>query len=293
MAFDLLAIEALPVEAIYGLLLLLGLCVGSFLNVVSLRLPLMLIARWREEASELASEPLDEPLPEPPFNLATPASRCPACHTRLGMLDMIPVLSYCLLKGRCRHCQVAISAQYFVVEIAAALMTALPFWVMNQLSEALAVMLAGWLLLVLAIIDFRRLWLPDVLIYLLLWLGLLVNCFYLFATPVDAIIGAVAGYSSLWLLAFCFQKITGRAGIGQGDFKLLACTGAWLGFSALPNLLLVAALLGLLFAFGLMLLSKWQKGKAIAFGPWIGLSFWLHLLYGDVYFSLLLQVIKF
>lgn len=276
---------ALPVEVVYGLLLLLGLCVGSFLNLVSLRLPIMLMARWQAEADN--AQALDESLPEPPFNLVRPRSHCPHCRVSLGILDMIPVFSYLLLRGRCRHCRAPISMQYPLIEAAAAFVTLLSFWWMDEPLTAAATVVAGWLLLVLSIIDFRRLWLPDVLTYTLLWLGLLLNCFSLFVPPDQAIFGAVAGYALLWLPGFVFRYLTGKEGIGQGDFKLLACAGAWLGPFALPKLLLVAALCGLIFALGLRLSGKWQSGSAISFGPWLGLSFWLSLLYGDAYLRLL------
>lgn len=255
-----------------------GLCIGSFLNLVALRLPVMLEADWQHNARTILDIATDSQS-EPRFNLVTPRSRCPACGYRLGTLDLIPILSYALLKGRCRSCRQHISIRYPVVEATSAGIALLPLIVLSP-HQAIAASIAGWLLLTLTMIDFDRQWLPDVLTWPLLWLGLLANSFGLFVTPASAILGAAFGYLSLRLIAGIFQAIAGKEGMGQGDFKLFAAAGAWLGWSALPAILLIAASMGLLFAGVALAASRLHRGAAIAFGPWLALSFWISLLWG-------------
>lgn len=284
---DIAANIAMPLW--YGFLALLGLCAGSFLNVVIMRLPIMLERIYLDDCRTAAKDS-PEPVPEPPLNLAWPGSRCPNCTQALGVLDLIPLLSYCWLKGRCRYCQQPISIQYPLVESAALLIAVLPFLLLPSIAQATAAVIAGWFLLALSVIDFNRQWLPDSLVYPLLWLGLLVNCFEIFVGPVPAIMGAVSGYLSLWLLALLFKLITGKIGMGHGDFKLLAAAGAWLGPISLPGILLIAALLGLLFSAYLMILKRWQKDTPIAFGPWLAIGFWSHLLWGGTLTNLLVAL---
>ena len=245
---------------------LLGLVVGSFLNVVIHRLPLMLEQEW--QAAHDAT-----PEPRPPFNLAFPSSHCPHCAHPLRWFENIPVWSYLLLRGRCRHCQTAISWQYPAVELATA---AIAVWSISHHGlTGQAVAWAGFAatLLALAVIDARTTLLPDALTQPLAWAGLLVASMGLGqVTLPDALWGAVAGYLFLWSVYWLFRLATGQEGMGQGDFKLLAALGAWFGWQALIALVMIASLSGL--AAGLWL--KWRQrlpaGGYIPFGPFLALA---------------------
>ena len=279
----------------YVLLALLGLCVGSFLNLLCHRLPIMMIRQWLDDAEETQQEfgaftpnaaranaPTNSAPPySEPFNLITPRSRCPHCKHQLAIKDLIPVLSFFLLRGRCRSCNASISRQYPIIELSAAIIAVLPFMVMSNGWQATAAVVVGWIVLCLAVIDLQRGWLPDSLTMTLLWLGLICNSFSLFVSPVQAILGATLGYLLLRLVFITFRWITGKPGMGQGDFKFFAATGAWLGAYALSSTLLIAALGGILYVLILIYLSQWKSGTPIPFGPWLGLSLWLHLLLED------------
>lgn len=268
------------------LLVLFGLAIGSFLNVVAKRLPIMSIVRWKKDAKLTLLEFATTDIESAP-TLSTPRSNCSHCGHLLGAIELIPVLGYLLLKGRCKSCQQPISVHYPLIELISGAIVVLPLLLLPTIEQAFAASVAGWLLLVLSIIDLNYRWLLDSLTYPLLWIGLLVNCFTLYTDPANALLGAVTGYLSLWIIGFLFYAMTGKIGMGKGDFKLFACAGAWLGLTALPSVLLVATLSGLLFALVLALKSGWQKGRVIAFGPWIALGFWLHLLWHETLLSLL------
>lgn len=262
------------------LLILFGLCIGSFLNLTAIRLPMMLEQSYRKAAKDTLLI-LPEMTDAQAVSLIAPRSRCPNCQHQLLAIDLIPILSYLHLRRRCRHCQQLISAQYPCVELLATVIIVLPFYFLPETNQAIAAAIAGCLLLLMAIIDLDRQWLPDSLTLPLLWLGLLVNCYSVFNSPQQAIIGAIAGYLSLWLLLTGFKLITGKIGIGGGDLKLLAAAGAWLGWKMLPGVLLIAAITGLMFVALLIVTKGYKSNQPIAFGPWLALGFWLHLLLGS------------
>ena len=260
-------------------LLLLGLVVGSFLNVVIYRLPLMMESRWRKDCCELLemkAEPASTPL-----TLATPNSHCPQCEAPIRPWQNIPVVSYLLLGGKCANCGVPISARYPAVELFTGLATVL-LSVYFELSPALlGAILLTWSLIALTAIDFDHQLLPDDITLPLLWLGLLFNIWGTFASLQDAVIGAMAGYLTLWGVYWLFKLLTGKEGMGYGDFKLLAALGAWLGWQALPLIILLSSLVGAICGIILMLVMGRGREIPLAFGPYLAVAGWIALLWGD------------
>ncbi len=260
--------------------LVLGLLVGSFLNVVILRLPQMLLRDWRIQARdvlELAPEPSDTT----PFNLLRPASHCPACGHRIRPWENVPVLSWLLLRGRCSACSATISPRYPLVELATGLFTAAVAWQIGWGMELLPALVLTWTLIALAGIDIDHQLLPDSITLPTLWLGLLLSLVPVYTDPAGAILGAVAGYLSLWLVYHAFRLLTGKEGMGYGDFKLLALLGAWLGWSALPMIILLSALVGAVTGIAMILLLGRDRQLPIPFGPYLAGAGWLALLWGD------------
>lgn len=257
---------------------LLGLIVGSFLNVVIHRLPIMLERAWRTELAGLE----DEPAPtEDALNLARPRSRCAHCGHPIRAIHNIPVLSYLALRGRCADCGTPISTQYPLVELACGLLSAIVAWRFG-FSPALApALLLTWALIALAGIDLHHRLLPDDITLPMLWLGLFLSLFGLFSTPVDSIIGAMAGYLSLWSLYHLFLLLTGKEGMGYGDFKLFALFGAWFGWQALPLVLVLSSLVGSLVAIGMLLTRRITRDVPIPFGPYLAGAGWLAMVAGD------------
>ncbi|MDA3919282.1 MAG: A24 family peptidase [Salinisphaera sp.] len=276
------AMVALPSWFFYAALILLGLVVGSFLNVVIVRLPHMMEARWKADAAEILDQPPASQ--ETAYNLAVPRSSCPHCGTQLRAIDNLPVISFLILRGRCAHCRAGISWQYPAVELIAAamaLLVGMRFGASIVLPFALVL---SWTLLALAAIDWKTQLLPDSITLPLLWLGLLASLgapLTIAVTPTDAIIGAAGGYLILWLVFQAFLLLTGKEGMGYGDFKLLAAIGAWVGWQQLPLVLLMASVAGALVGGLLMITGRIERGRAIPFGPWLALSGWLTLLAGD------------
>jgi leader peptidase (prepilin peptidase)/N-methyltransferase len=273
---------ALPICAV-----LLGLLVGSFLNVVAYRLPLMMQRGWREQCAELAELPFDAPPlgRDGEFNLWGPRSACRHCGTPIAAWHNVPVVSYLWLKGRCARCGVAISRRYPLVEAGtaiASLAVAVHFGVSWQTLVALPF---TWTLIALAAIDIDHQLLPDSLTLPLLWAGLLVSLLPvpgapLFATLPDAVVGAMAGYLSLWSVYQLFRRITGKEGMGFGDFKLLAALGAWLGWQLLPLVIVLSACVGTVIGgLGLLLRGR-SRETPIPFGPFLAAAGWIALLWG-------------
>lgn len=261
-----------------GSALLLGLIVGSFLNVLVHRLPLMMERRWQDDAREVLGLPA-QPAGER-FDLCLPPSHCPHCLHRIRPWENIPLLGYLLLRGRCAACKVRIGLRYPFVELASAGLAVCAAWHFGASANALAFMLLSWGLLALGLIDLEHQLLHDALVLPLLWLGLIANAFGLFVPLDQALWGAVAGYLVLWCVHRLFYMVTGKDGMGHGDFKLLAMLGAWGGWQILPFVLLFSSLLG---AFvGLLLLRA--KGRTtstpIPFGPYLALAGWIALLWG-------------
>ncbi|MEM8769618.1 MAG: A24 family peptidase [Pseudomonadota bacterium] len=262
-----------------------GLCVGSFLNVVIYRMPVMLNRQWQADARAfLELEASGEP--EAPFNLATPRSRCPSCGVQIKAWQNIPVLSWLLLRGRCNNCHAPISIRYPAIELLTALMTLAVLATFGFNWLGLAAALFTWVLIAATFIDFDTQLLPDQLTLPLLWLGILVNMSNGFGAGglVDlnsALIGAMAGYGILWSVFWAFKLITGKEGMGYGDFKLLAAIGAWLGWQIIPGTILIAALSGLVYAAATSILGQRESGKPIAFGPFLAVAGWVCLINRD------------
>ena len=254
-----------------------GLCVGSFLNVVIHRLPRMMEAQWRAECASL--EGRDAPEPEV-FNLVTPRSRCPSCGTQITALQNVPVVSWIALRGRCAACRAPISIRYPAVELAAGALAVLVGWRLGY-SAALPFALAyAWALLALTFIDLDTQLLPDDITLPLLWLGLIANSFGLFSDLRSAVLGAAGGYLILWLVYWAFRILARKEGMGYGDFKLLAAIGAWVGWQVLPVAIVVAAGLGAVIGSISLWLSRKGSDTRIPFGPYLALGGIVALLWG-------------
>lgn len=264
-----------------------GLIVGSFLNVVIYRLPRMMQHQWQQQceallATESATDQNEES--ETTFNLALPHSHCPHCKTPIKPWHNIPLLGWLLLRGRCVSCQQKISPRYPLVELAAGVLTVIcalyfPVWL-----PFLATLGVSYALLCLTLIDAEHQLLPDVITLPLLWAGLLFNALAPtpFAVLPDAVLGAAAGYGVLWLLYHSHRALTGKEGMGYGDFKLTAAAGAWLGWQALPLLLLLSAGVGAVIGLVMLRRAKAGQNTPIAFGPYLAAAFWISLIWGEV-----------
>ena len=249
---------------------LLGLQVGSFLNVVVWRLPLMMQRQWEEECAQLQGH---EDETKPPFNLLTPRSHCTACQTPLRPAHLVPVFSYVWLKGKCGYCAAPVSVRYPLVEIAVAAVWAVCVYRWGVSPEALAWACFGSALLTLALIDSDTMLLPDSLTLPLLWVGVLcASVGLLKVSLVQSVWGAALGYGLLWLVQTVFKLVTGKQGMGEGDYKLLAALGAWLGWFALPMVLLIASLSGVLVALFMRWRGRKQAGEPLPFGPYLALA---------------------
>ena len=256
----------------------LGLVVGSFLNVLVWRLPSMLARDWRQQAREILELPGEAP--GATYNLMLPHSHCPHCSHPLRAWENIPLLSYLMLRGRCASCKTPISARYPLIELSCALLSGFIAWHLGFGWQAAGLLVLSWGLLALCLIDADHQLLPDVLVMPLLWLGVIVNAFELFVPLQDAVWGAVAGYLSLWTVYWLFKLITGKEGIGHGDFKLLALLGAWGGWQILPLTILLASLVG---AVSGLLWLRWKRAKTstqIPFGPYLAIAGWIAMLWG-------------
>lgn len=243
-----------------------GLMVGSFLNVVIHRLPKMMEREWRRQCAEFRGEPVAV---GPPFNIVTPRSACPHCGHKITALENIPVASYVFLRGRCAQCHASISARYPVVEVLTGLISGFIAWHFGYGFAAFAALIFVWAMIALAFIDIDTQLLPNDIMLPLLWGGLLVNLGDGFTDIRSAIIGTVAGYLALWSVYWCFKLITGREGMGYGDFKLLAMIGAWLGWQMLPLVILFSSLVGAIAGVGLIVIAKHGRHVPIPFGPYL------------------------
>lgn len=267
--------------------LVMGLCVGSFLNVVITRLPVMLMRQWRNEALASLEQPIE---PAPRFNIAYPPSMCPSCEQPIAWHDNVPLLGWLKRRGRCAHCQTKISPQYPVVELMGGLLAMAVLALHGWSVASLFVYAACMILLVLAVIDLRTYLLPDILTLPLLWAGLLYQLLFQPLMLPNAVMGAMAGYLVLWSFYWLFKLITGKEGMGFGDFKLLAALGAWLGWSMLPLLLIVSAGIGAIIGLLIQTASPRLRGQPMPFGPFLALAGWVGLLIGDELMALYLSL---
>jgi leader peptidase (prepilin peptidase) / N-methyltransferase len=249
-----------------GAALVIGLVVGSFLNVVIHRLPRMMQAEWEDQAAELHGQTTGG---RERYDLAWPRSHCPHCRHPIGVLHNIPVLSWIALRGRCAHCGNAIGWRYPVVESLAALLAVAALWRYGMGMAGFGAFVLGCFLIALAFIDLDTQLLPDDLTLPLLWLGLAFNLAGTFAPLADAVIGAMLGYAALWTVYVLFRFATGKEGMGFGDFKLLAALGAWFGWQAVPGIVVVAALAGASVGIAMTLAGRHARGAPIPFGPYL------------------------
>jgi len=266
---------------------LLGLLIGSFLNVVIYRLPIMLEREDRALCAELLEQAHN--IPPSMFNLWTPRSRCPSCEHLIGSLENIPVLSYLLQRGRCKHCSAPISARYPLVEAGTALLSLIIAWHFGFSWQAGAALLLTWSLIALSAIDFDHMILPDRLTLPLVWLGLLLALFGLFTDLRSSVIGAMVGYLSLWSIYHLFRLLTGKEGMGYGDFKLLAALGAWQGWQMLLPIILLSSLVGALLGISMLLFLGRDHRVPMPFGPFLAAAGWLTLLWGEKIQGILFQ----
>lgn len=262
----------------YSAVIFTSLAVGSFLNVVIYRLPVMLKNEWTADCQSFLE--IESTQENAPFNLAKPNSTCPHCGHQIRIWENIPVLSYLLLRGRCSACKAPISAQYPAIEAITAmlsLMVALRFGVS---TETLFGLLLTWSLICLTVIDAKTQLLPDNITLPLLWLGLLINSAEIFTSLSAAVWGAALGYLVLWTVYQLFKAITGKEGMGYGDFKLLAALGAWMGWEMLPQIILLSSVVGAIIGISMMLLIRHQKNQPIPFGPYLAIAGWIAFMWG-------------
>ena len=272
----------MPSPDIYPHLLVIfvvGLMVGSFLNVVIHRLPLQMQSAWRRESLDFLGMPPEGEIPR--LNLAFPASHCPHCREPIKPWHNVPVLSYLLLRGKCHHCKAPISIQYPLVELATALLATLAISHFGLTAEGALAVLFSIALIVLTGIDFRHQLLPDIITLPLLWLGLLANSQGLFTDLNSAVIGAVAGYLVLWLVFWGFKLLTGKEGMGHGDFKLLAALGAWLGWQLLPLIVLLSSAVGAVIGIAAITIAGRDRQIPMAFGPYLAIAGWIAMFWGE------------
>jgi leader peptidase (prepilin peptidase)/N-methyltransferase len=269
-----------------------GLMVGSFLNVVIYRLPIMMYGGWRKECIEfLELAPEAVPLPksdrniplteEEPFNLVLPLSRCPSCKAPVKPYQNIPVLSYLFLKGKCAHCGARISRRYPAIELLTAVLSAAVAWHFGDTPQTVFALLLTWSLIALTFIDIDHHLLPDSITLPMLWIGLILSLAGFFTDAHSSIIGAAAGYGSLWLVYHLFKLVTGKEGMGFGDFKLLALFGAWLGWQSLPLIVLLSTLTGAVLGVASIVFAKRDHSAPIPFGPYLAIAGWIALIWGE------------
>lgn len=268
--------------AFYTTVLFLGLSFGSFLNVVAYRYPMMMERDWKRECHEfLELEPpkFDDKLAS--MTLATPTSACPNCGHKIRFWENIPVISYLLLKAKCSSCHTKISFQYPAVELITAAASVTVAYKFGVTIQTVAALLFTWVLIALTLIDLKKLLLPDTITLPLIWSGILLAFFEVFTNLNDSVIGAIAGYLILWSIYHLFKLLTKKEGMGFGDFKLLAALGAWLGYSYLPQIILVSSIVGSIIGISMMLIGKTKQQQPIPFGPYLAIAGWIAMLWGD------------
>ncbi len=274
-----------------SIIALVGLLVGSFLNVVIYRLPVMMKRSWQQECNEYLGLANESHATEAPFNLIFPLSRCPACNTAIKPYQNIPVISYIFLQGKCANCANPIALRYPLIEAFTAITSFLVASHFGYSPQTLFALVLTWSLIALSFIDIDHNLLPDSITLPVLWLGLLLSVFGLFAESHDSIIGAIAGYLILWSVYKAFKWLTGKEGMGYGDFKLLALFGAWLGWQSLPLIIFLASLVGSIIGISMILIFRHDRNIPIPFGPYLAAAGWIALMWGEsinqLYFKLI------
>ncbi|MFT5895233.1 MAG: leader peptidase (prepilin peptidase)/N-methyltransferase [bacterium] len=273
----------------YGVVAIVSLLVGSFLNVVIYRLPIMMERAWREGIEELDQSLISDETDsdkkadatDSPFNLAVPRSRCPSCGHEISALQNIPVISYIVLGGKCGNCKTPISLRYPIIEVVTMMLSLIVAWQFGPTPQALLGIVATWFLVSMTMIDFDHQLLPDTLTLPLMWIGLLAALIPVFADIREAVIGAAAGYMILWSVYQLFRLVTGKEGMGFGDFKLLAAIGAILGWQALPVVILLSSLVGAFVGISIVAVTGRDKNIPIPFGPFLATAGWIAMLWGE------------
>ncbi|CAA0083433.1 Type 4 prepilin-like proteins leader peptide-processing enzyme [BD1-7 clade bacterium] len=272
----------------FSLVVAVSLMIGSFLNVVIYRLPIMMQRQWQAEARYLLSGDEEQKVDaeagsrdEATFNLAYPGSACPHCHTSIKAWQNMPVLSYLLLKGKCGNCKAPISPRYPFVEALTALLAAVAFFQYPVLIQLLPLLLLTYCLVALTGIDFDHQLLPDSITLPLLWLGLALNTVGVFTDLSSAVWGAIGGYGVLWLVYWAFKLVTGKEGMGYGDFKLMGALGAWFGWQVLPNVILLSSVVGAILGIALIVLRGRDSQQPLPFGPFIAIAGWLTVMFPE------------
>jgi leader peptidase (prepilin peptidase)/N-methyltransferase len=275
------ALQANPWHAITSATIL-GLLVGSFLNVVIHRLPKMINAEYKEQVDEfLKSDEYKSASTQEKINLVLPRSRCPHCGHQITALENIPVISYLFLGGRCSGCKKSISKRYPIVELVTGILSLVLVYYFGATWQGAAALLFTWCLIALTLIDYDTYYLPDVITLPLVWLGLIANYYGLFTNFGSAFWGAVWGYMSLWTLNQVFKLLRGRDGMGAGDFKLFAALGAWMGWQMLVQIALFSSLVGAVIGISLMFIKNRNKDHQIPYGPYLAIAGWIAFLFGD------------
>ena len=284
---ELIELLQLNLTLFYIIVFILGLLVGSFLNVVIYRLPIILKRQWRHDCIQYLQESNDPALfagasleKTDTFNLTVPRSRCPHCNHLIRAWENIPVLSYLFLKGKCRKCSARISVRYPLIELLSALLVTVVAWKFGFTEQAAMGMLLTWALIALTFIDLDHQYLPDNITLPFLWLGLLTGLYTVFTDINSSVWGAAIGYAALWTIYIVFKKVTGKEGMGYGDFKLLAMLGAWLGWQQLPAIIFMSSLVGAVVGISLIVFKRHQRGIPIPFGPYLAAAGWIVLLWG-------------
>ncbi len=265
---------------------------GSFLNVVILRLPVMMEANWRQQCCELLN--LDNAKyneNNTNVNLLTPPSHCPNCKYKISAIENIPVISYLFLKGKCRNCKQNIALRYPLIEIVSGLSVVIVAYYFGVSLQTLFALILTWSLIALSMIDFDHQLLPDDITLPLLWLGIIINLFGLFSDIESSILGAIFGYGTLWFVTLVFKLMTGKEGMGHGDFKLLAALGAWFGWQLLPLIIILSSLVGAIIGIFLMVFKSHDRNTTIPFGPYLAIAGWVSMLWGSHIMSTYLNTV--
>ena len=268
----------------YGITFVFSLMIGSFLNVVIFRLPKMLEQGWKRECREFLADEVSTPTntgDEEIITLSTPSSTCPSCQHKIRFYENIPLISWLFLRGKCSQCQSKISLRYPLVELTTAILSVVIAANFGVTFTTLMLLVLTWGLICLTLIDYDHMLLPDQITLPLLWLGLLVNINGAIVPLSDAVIGTVAGYMSLFSVFWLFKLVTGKEGMGHGDFKLVAVFGAWIGWQLLPLLILMASAVGAIIGISLMVFKNHQREQAIPFGPYLAIAGWITLIWGN------------
>jgi len=264
---------------------IIGAFIGSFLNVVIHRIPVMLERQWKSECQELLNPEAENPALSK-YNLSVPRSHCPACDHKVKAIENIPIISYLFLKGKCSSCGIKISAQYPFVEFLTAIFTTIVVWKFGFSIQALGGVIFTWFLIALSGIDIKTQLLPDNITLPFLWLGIIFNLFSTYTDLTSSVLGA-----ALWTVFHLFRLITGKEGMGYGDFKLLAALGAWLGWQSLPLIILLSSAVGAVFGIFMIVTKLQERSQPIPFGPYLAVAGWIAMLYGNQITNLYLSTL--